>query len=175
MRHALDRLYRLSGAIAALCIVAISVLVSTQVVLNLITKLGIGGLNLSIPSYSDFSGYLLAAATFFGLSYTLMKGGHIRVTLVFTVIHARLRYALELVSLTIGLGISAAASYFTYLMNYQSFIFDDRSSGIVSIPIWLVQLPMSVGMTILAIAFADLLVTTIVTRRPPRLSMGEME
>lgn len=175
MRRALDRLYQISGTIAALCIVAISVLVSTQVVFNLITKLGIGGLNLSIPSYADFSGYLLAAATFFGLSYTLMRGGHIRVTLVFTLVSPRLRYVLELASLTIGFFISAAATYFTYLMNHQSFIFDDRSSGIISIPIWLVQLPMSAGLTILAIAFADLLVTALVTRRPPMIDAASAE
>lgn len=175
MRWALDRLYQLSGAIAALCIVAIALLVSTQVVFNLITKLGIGGVNLSIPSYADFSGYLLAAASFFGLSYTLMRGGHIRVTLLLGVVGARPRFALELLTLAMGLFVSAAASYFTYWMNYQSFLFDDRSSGIISIPIWLVQLPMSAGLSILAIAFADLLVSALLTGRTRLPETGGVE
>lgn len=165
MRTALDRLYQLSGAIAALCIVTIAALVSTQVVFNLITKMGLFGVNLTIPSYADFSGYLLAGASFFGLSYTLVRGGHIRVTLLLGAVAGRVRHVLELVTLATGFFISAAASYFTFLLNYQSFVFDDRSSGIVSIPIWIVQLPMSVGLSILTIAFADLFVSTLATGR----------
>jgi len=38
----------------------------------------------TIPSYSDFSGFMLAAATFLAMPYTFRSGGHIKVSLVTT-------------------------------------------------------------------------------------------
>ena len=62
MRKMLDRLYLGSGAIASLLIAAICVLVCTQVLFNLITRIADRSVNLTIPPYGDFAGYLLAAS-----------------------------------------------------------------------------------------------------------------
>lgn len=167
LRRILDGLYLLSGILSATAIVGIVVIVSLQVVFNLITKTGIGGLNLTIPSYADFAGYLLAAASFFGLSYTLVHGGHIRVSLVTGRLGPRIRFFFDVFALALGLLVSAGGAYYMVLLNMQSFQFGDMSSGIVAIPIWIVQLPVSAGLTILAIAFADLLVRTLRTGRMP--------
>jgi len=53
MRKYLDWLYLGSGAVAAMLIAAICVLVTTQVVLNVITKIGGAGVAMTIPSYTD--------------------------------------------------------------------------------------------------------------------------
>lgn len=165
MRKILDRLYQTSGVLAAVSIILIALIVALQVVLNLITKLGIPGVNLSVPSYADFSGYLLASASFFGLPYTLMKGGHIRVTLVSGAVGARLRYAMDLFALAVGLAISGGGTWYMIALNRQSWMFGDMSSGIIAIPIWLVQIPLSLGLGILTVAFADLLLRAVVTGR----------
>ena len=68
MRKFLDSLYLASGWIAAFFIGAICALVVAQVCLNLIDR--ISGLltgtaiGLTIPSYADFTGFFLAAASF---------------------------------------------------------------------------------------------------------------
>lgn len=86
MRRVLDTLYRAAGGLAALFILAIVVLVFAQVGLNLADKITVGltgkGLGVTIPSYADFTGFFLAAASFLALAYTLRAGGHIRVSLV---------------------------------------------------------------------------------------------
>lgn len=79
MRRVLDTLYRAAGGLAALFILAIVVLVFAQVGLNLADKITVGltgkGLGVTIPSYADFTGFFLAAASFLALAYTLRAGG----------------------------------------------------------------------------------------------------
>ena len=44
---------------------------------SLLTGQAIG---LTIPSYADFTGFFLAASSFFALAHTHREGGHIRVS-----------------------------------------------------------------------------------------------
>ncbi|NNK14741.1 MAG: TRAP transporter small permease, partial [Desulfofustis sp.] len=86
MRKFLDSLYLASGWAAAFFIAAICSLVVAQVCLNLIDRISglITGtaIGLTIPSYADFTGFFLAAASFLALAHTLRQGAHIRVTLL---------------------------------------------------------------------------------------------
>lgn len=175
MRRILDRLYLTCGAVAAAAIVAIALLVSTQVVGNLITKMDIPGITLSIPSYADISGYLLAAASFLGLPYTLVKGGHIRVTLLAGRVGPRLGLIMDVGALLVGLAVAAGGAWYMIALTTQSWTYGDMSSGIVPIPIWIVQVPLSVGLTVLAIAFADLLVQTVTTGHSAIVDAQTME
>jgi len=74
MRRWLDALYIAAGWLAAGCIAGICLLVVCQVLLNLVDRLStllLGtAIGRTIPSYSDFTGFMLAAASFFmGLSW----------------------------------------------------------------------------------------------------------
>ena len=94
MRKLLDSLYLASGWAAACFIGAICTLVVAQVGLNLIDRvagLATGtAIGLTIPSYADFTGFFLAAASFLALAHTLRQGGHIRVTLLISHLPDRL-------------------------------------------------------------------------------------
>ena len=111
MRRSLTILYNLSGALAAFCILSITLLVFAQVCLNLVDKLAVlfagQAIGLTIPSYSDFTGFLLAASTFLGLAYTLRAGGHIRVTLVTGLLGDRVRRRVETLVLAAALAMVA--------------------------------------------------------------------
>ncbi len=159
MRRALDSLYRISGGLAAAFIVAIVALVFMQVCLNLADKVSAAitgtGLGLTIPSYADFTGFFLAAATFLALAYTLRAGGHIRVTLVLNRLSARAHRGFEIVIVAIAMAMSAFASWYIIMLVYESYEYGDRSSGMVSVPIWLPQLPVAFGLIILTIALLD--------------------
>lgn len=161
MRRFLDRLYVLSGALAALSILLITTVVILQVAFNIITRLRLSEAALTIPSYADISGYLLAAASFLALAYTLTRGGHIRVTLALSAAGPKFRFLADLFSLLICGAISAAAVYYMASLNYQSYRFGDKSPGILAIPIWIAQIPLTLGLTILTIAFADLFMRTL--------------
>ena len=50
--------------------------------LNVTTRVFDLPLPSTIPSYADFAGFMLAAATFLAMPYTFRSAGHIRVTLI---------------------------------------------------------------------------------------------
>ena len=66
MRAFLDSLYRLSGALAAIGMVATLVLVTSGVVTR--------PLGIYLPGTDDYAGYAMAACGFFALAYTFKHG-----------------------------------------------------------------------------------------------------
>lgn len=165
MRKTLDKLYVGSGVIASLLIAAICVLVCTQVVFNLITRLGGGSINLTIPSYGEFAGYFLAASSFLALAYTLTNGGHIRVNLLLTRLPPRVQLAAEVISLAVCALMSIYVSYYMAKLCLESHEFGDLSPGIVPVSLWIPQSVVLLGLIILSIALVDLLLRTISTRK----------
>ena len=162
MRRVLDMLYRAAGGLAALFIVAIVALVFAQVGLNLADKITAAitgsGLGVTIPSYSDFTGFFLAASSFLALAYTLRAGGHIRVTLVTQTLNRKTRHVTEIIVTLTALAMSAFGTYYMILLVMESHEFGDKSAGMVSVPLWIPQVPVAVGLFVLTLALADELV-----------------
>jgi len=165
IRKALDKLYLGSGAIASLLIAGICLLVCTQVVFNVITKFAGRTVNLTIPSYGDFAGYMLAASSFLALAYTLTQGGHIRVNLVLTRIPKRMRFVAEIFSLIICTAVSFYATFYVAKLCIESYEYGDQSPGIVAIPIWIPQSFVLLGLGILTVALTDCLFRTLASGR----------
>ena len=177
MRRFLDRLYTWSGYTGAGFIAAICALVFAQVILNAIdriTKILTGSaIGLTIPSYSDFTGFFLTAASFFALAYALRQGSHIRVTLVIQHTSGRVRQVIEILCVSLALGVSAYFCWFTALLTYESYSYNDLSSGIIAVPIWIPQFSMVLGLIILSISLLDDLVTLLRGGKPSYFDKGE--
>ncbi|WP_036222774.1 TRAP transporter small permease [Maritalea myrionectae] len=155
MRKALDRIYLAAGALSAICILTICALVTMQVIFNLITKLLGTQFAYTIPSYADFAGFLLAAASFLALAYTLKHDGHIRVTLFRDFLKGQLGRAVEI--FTLGL-CAVAAAYMTYAMIghlHESISYGDVSTGIIPVPLWLPQSTLVLGLALFTLALVD--------------------
>ncbi len=163
MRKALDRLYIISGWTGAMFIALICALVFAQVMLNLVDRLASlltgSAIGLSISSYGDFTGFFLAAASFFALAYTLRQGGHIRVSLVIQTLSPRWRHFIEIWCVLLCLLVSGYFAFYLALLVHESFIYNDLSSGIIAVPIWIPQSAVLAGVVVLGIAFADELFT----------------
>ncbi len=170
MRNALDRLYLVSGWIGAIFIAAIALLVVCQVVLNLIDR--IAGLltgtaiGLTIPSYADFTGFFLAAASFLALAHTLRQGAHIRVTLLISHLPGKIARLLEFWCVGVATLIAIYFSWYTAILVMESFEFSDLSSGMIAVPLWIPQTAMFIGLVILSISLVDILVGLIRGREP---------
>ncbi len=177
MRAFLDKLYRWSGGLAALFIVGICAIVFLQVMLNLVDRLSgllLGeAIGLTIPSYADFTGFFLVAASFFALAYTLREGGHIRVTLVLQLLPMKARKTVELVCLALAAGVTLYFAVYMAALIYESYIYHDLSPGIVPVPIWIPQTSVLAGLVVLAIALLDDLVAVIRGRLPSYAGKGE--
>ncbi len=170
MRKTLDALYLVSGWTGALFIGGIGLLVVCQVTLNLIDR--IAGLltgtaiGLTIPSYADFTGFFLAAASFLALAHTLRQGAHIRVTLFISHLPERLGRALEFWCIGVAALISVYFSWFTAILVRESYEFHDLSPGMIAIPLWIPQSAMLIGLVILSIALIDEFVGLLRGRTP---------
>lgn len=177
MRKLLNSLYKLSGGAAAVFLVAICLLVMAQVALNLLDRLSAAitgeAIGLTIPSYSDFTGFFLAAASFLALAYTLRDGSHIRVSLLLQGLPARVRHFVEIWCLAVGAAMAGYFTWYTASLVHESFVYGDLSSGMVAVPIWIPQTPMAVGLAVLTIALIDELATVLLGGEPSYAGKGE--
>jgi TRAP-type C4-dicarboxylate transport system permease small subunit len=150
MRRALDALYDAAGVLAALFMAG----TLAMVLLGIASRL----LNWFVPGTDAYAGYCMAAAGFLALAHTFRRGEHIRVTLVLEHVGVKARRGLELWSLGVGATIATAFAYFSARLAFQSWDFNDISTGNDATPLWIPQLAMAAGSVILAIALIDALV-----------------
>ncbi|WP_333834184.1 TRAP transporter small permease [Rubrimonas sp.] len=146
LRRALDALYLLGGAVAALCLIAILCLIVAQMLAR--------WFGVVFPGATDYAGYAMAGASFFGFAYALNHGAHIRVSLVLNLMGAR-RYWLELACFAIGAVISSYLAWYAVRAVRWSLRFGDVSQGLDRTPLWIPQSAMAAGAILLALAFWD--------------------
>jgi len=172
MRRGLDLLYKISGGIAALAIVAICLLVTAQVCLNILARIGGPSVSFTIPSYADFAGYFLATASFMALANTLRAGVHIRVNLVLQHLNTGPRWVMELLTLALAATLVSYATWFAAALMAESWHYGDMSTGIIAIPLWIPQAGMVCGLGLLAVAILDTLVESLRAKVPVLTDTG---
>jgi TRAP-type C4-dicarboxylate transport system permease small subunit len=150
VRAALDRLYMIAAWLAA----AMMVGTLLMVLLGIATRL----FSWFVPGTDAYAGYCMAAAGFLALAHTLKRGEHIRVTLILERLHDGARHRLELFALTVATLLAGVFAAYSVRLAYQSFDFNDISTGNDATPLWIPQIAMAFGALVLAIAFVDELV-----------------
>jgi TRAP-type C4-dicarboxylate transport system permease small subunit len=167
----LQKLYDVCGAIAGALILCICLLISAQIGLNAFGRFAPGLLPSTIPSYADFSGFMLAGATFLALAHTLREGGHIRVNLVTSRLPVRLQVIAEAFTLLAAIVLIGYAAWFMGALVLESVHYGDVSTGIVPVALWIPQGIAAFGVTLLLVAiihtFIDLLRTGTPVLSPP--------
>jgi len=150
IRRALDGLYDAAAYGAAIFLVGTLAMVALGVIGRL--------LNWFVAGTDAYAGYCMAACGFLALAHTLKRGEHIRVSLLLEHAKPRLRRVLELMSLATATVLAAAFAWYSIRLTFQSWQFNDISTGNDATPLWIPQLAMGIGTTVLLIAFADELV-----------------
>ncbi len=154
MRRFLDGLYKAGGALAALFLIAILVLIVIQMVARWTGEVFSGA--------PDYAGYCMAAASFFAFAYALNQGAHIRVSIALNAMGSK-RWWGELWCFIVGCALSTYFAYYAIKATYWSRLLNDISQGQDATPIWIPQLSMSIGSVLLAICFWDNLARLIFT------------
>lgn len=150
MRVLLDRLYNAAGVLAALFLVGTLGMVLT----------GIAGrlLHFHVPGTDSYAGYCMAASGFLALAHTMKRGEHIRVTLLLEHMGAKAQRALELWALAVATLLAALFAFYSARLAWQSWQFNDISTGNDATPLWIPQLAMAAGTLVLLVALVDDLV-----------------
>lgn len=153
---ALKSLYGICGLLSGVFMVLICLLIVAQIVARLFGTM--------VPSSDELAGYAMASSGFLGLPYALHRGAHIRVSLMFKLLSERGQHVLEVAGTLVGLAIAAYLAWWATLFVHESYVFGEVSSGLVAIPMWIPQVPMSVGTVVLVIAMLDRLVCALTYR-----------
>jgi TRAP-type C4-dicarboxylate transport system permease small subunit len=159
MTYRLRPLYHLGGYMAAACLSLICLLITTQILGRIIdrvaTSLGGDRVGLSIPGLSEISGFLLVGASFLGLAYTFIHGGHIRVTLVIGRLPAAARAWVEVFCLTVAFTLCVYLAWNLFWLLNDSIAFGDTSYGLLRIPLWIPQSAMLLGVALFCLALLE--------------------
>ena len=164
MRTTLDWTYRLSGALAAICLMMIGVVILGQIAGRFF--------GYALDS-TETGGFFLAGTTFLGMAYTLKSGGHIRVSLLISRFGPRLSHLVELACCALAAVAIGLLTWKTAGMVHDSWRFGDLSPGLLAIPFWIPQSVMLAGCAILTIAFLDELALVALGRQPGYASGDE--
>jgi TRAP-type C4-dicarboxylate transport system permease small subunit len=132
----LDSLYLYCGYLAAFFLACIFLTTILQVASRII------GVNIS--GLTDYAGYFMAASAFLAL----------RIELFMSMMGRFRRYA-EWFSFIVSAAIAIWLSYFSWSMVYWSRKLNDISQGLDATPIWIPQLSMAFGLTMLALCVID--------------------
>lgn len=157
VRRALDTLYLVAAVLAGVSLVTLAGLVAVQIVARM--------LHLVILFTSTLAGYALAAITFLALPYTFRTGGHVRMSLLIESTHGRANRGLEIFCLAVATAMVGYFAYYSIGLTYDFYRFHDVSSGSVTIPLWIPQIAMTVGLLLMTVAVVDDLVTMLLGGR----------
>ena len=133
----LKNIYRFSGYIAALFLI----LVATFILIGIASRI----FGFYIRGLAEYSGYCMAASSFFALAYTFVEGGHIRITLFLEKVSGLKKKLLEIWCLIIASFYSGYVAFYFVKMLKISYEFQERSEGADEILIWIPQTSVAIG------------------------------
>lgn len=154
---------RLSSGAAYIGIVllfAMGLLITMDVVLRYV-------FNQPTQFTTELTGYLMAGVTFLGLAYTLMKGRHIRIEVVTSRLRPMARKRLELVVSMIGLAFLAVCLKPAWVMVWESYIYESEVLGVLSTPLYLPQLLVPIGISVILLQLVVIIAEQIKDLRAP--------
>ncbi len=133
----LKNIYRFSGYVAALFLI----LVATFILIGIASRI----FGFYIRGLAEYSGYCMAASSFFALAYTFVEGGHIRITLFLEKVSGVKKKVLEIWCLIIASFYSGYVAFYFIKMLKISYEFQERSEGADEILIWIPQTSVAIG------------------------------
>jgi TRAP-type C4-dicarboxylate transport system permease small subunit len=158
LRSALDWLYDTSGALAALCLAAIFVVMLAQ---SFGREVG-----LFVRGADDITAWLTAASAFLALGHTFRYGELVRVGLWIDRLQGEARRRAEIIALSVT---ALFVGYMLWAVSkfvYESWAFKEVAQGLIRIPIWIPQSAFVLGVLIFFVAVIDEWVTVLQGGKP---------
>ena len=154
LNNYLNKIYKFSGYIAAFFLI----LVAAFILIGISSRI----FGFYIRGLAEYSGYCMAASSFFALAYTFVEGGHIRITLFLEKISGNKKKYLENWFLVIATFFSGYLAFYFIKMLIISYKFQERSEGADEILIWIPQTSVAIGSSIFFVCiFHKLILTTL--------------
>ncbi|MFC3127614.1 TRAP transporter small permease subunit [Pseudoroseomonas globiformis] len=147
--RASDRIAAASGVFAALCLVALLLLILAGVGRSIMGKFSAdwGG---EITIAWEYSAYLMGAVFMFGAAAGLRAGSHIRVSILLARTGPALTHILELAATLVGLLVSGFLAWSLFNFTLRAWNNGQLSSGSLT-PLWIPDALLATGAILLAL------------------------
>jgi TRAP-type C4-dicarboxylate transport system permease small subunit len=136
------------------------------VAVTMVTQAGARAFGLALVGGDEVAGWLSASAAFCAFPYAFREGALIRMELILSRLSGQALRRAELGALLVGalwcITMAGAMGRFVW----QNAVFGERSTGLINIPIWMVQVPAVAGLTLLALAMVEQLWRVWLGERP---------
>ena len=153
----LRSIYKASGYIAAIFLI----LVAVFILIGISSRI----FGFYIRGLSEYSGYSMAASSFFALAYTFFEKGHIRILLFLEKLKDTKKKIAEIWCLSVASFFSGFMAYYFIKMTIISIKFEERSEGADEILIWIPQTAVATGALIFFICVFHHLVFLILKKK----------
>jgi TRAP-type C4-dicarboxylate transport system permease small subunit len=143
---AFERLLNALAVVAALVLLAMVILVTTDIVLRNLTRTG-------FPWSNEVSEYALYLITLMTAPWLLRRGQHVRVDLMLTMVPPRVAWMMEAASDVLGIGVCLFLARSGAIMTYQSWQLGSITIKNLIFPEWWLLAPLPVAFVLLAVEF----------------------
>ena len=133
----LKSIYKFSGYVAAIFLILVAIFILTGITSRIFS--------FYIRGLAEYSGYCMAASSFFALAYTFNEKAHIRITLFLEKLKNTKRRFTEIWCLSVASFFSGFLAFYFIKMTIVSIRFGERSEGADEILIWIPQTAVAIG------------------------------
>jgi TRAP-type C4-dicarboxylate transport system permease small subunit len=165
MRRLLDALYAAAAALAALCVLAIFLLM-------IYASIG-RGMGWRVGIVNDLVAWLCAAAAFLAMAQAFRNGDFVRVTLLLEQLPAGPRRVFEIVSLSVAAAAIGYLAFWAARFTHESWALNDMANGLLVVPLWIPQMSFVIGALLFFVAVIDELVLVLRGARPSYVTRVE--
>ncbi|MDD9302965.1 MAG: TRAP transporter small permease subunit [Desulfobacter sp.] len=142
MKKIIDLVDRLSlggACLSALFMVLIVLVIAVEILLRSV-------FNTSTLISDEYSAYFFVGVVLLGLAFTFKEDGHIKITLVTSVLGEKGQAVLDVLTTAVAIGVTSFALYYASLMVYDSWALGMQADTISETPIYLSQLVIPLGL-----------------------------
>ena len=157
LNNILKSIYNYSGYLAATFLVFVALFI----LIGIISRI----FGFYVRGLAEYSGYCMAASSFFALAYTFYNEAHIRITLFLEKLENKKIRIAELWCLSIASFFSGFMAFYFIKMTLISIKFEERSEGADEIFIWIPQTSVAIGSLIFFICVFHHLIFSIIGKK----------
>jgi TRAP-type C4-dicarboxylate transport system permease small subunit len=143
---AFGRLFDALALLAALMLLAMTVLVAADIILRNVARIG-------FPWANEVSEYALYLMTLFAAPWLLRRGQHVRIDLLLMLVPPRVAWLMEAVADLMGFAICLVLVRYGALMTYDSWRLGSLTIKSLVFPEWWLLAPLPLFFVLLAIEF----------------------
>lgn len=116
---------------------------------------------IAVAGVDDVVSWMTAAAAFLAMAHTFRNGDFVRMTLVIEMLSSAARRVVEAVAIAAGLLMTGYVAYWVVVSVYESWRYQEMTTGLLVVPLWIPQLAFAFGAVLLFVALLDELISVL--------------